>query len=55
MRFDYDEYRMIALGVLDDVVVLIVHVERGDCIRIISMRRAAKNETNFYYENIDTY
>ena len=51
-RFDYDEQRMIAVGMLDAVVVLIVHVERDDCVRIISMRQATKNETNFYYENI---
>ena len=50
-RFDYGEQRMIAVGMLDAVVVLMVHVERGDCVRIISMRQATKNETNFYYEN----
>ena len=53
-RFDYGEPRMIAVGMLDAVVVLIVHVERDDCVRIISMRQATKNETNFYYENITT-
>ena len=54
-RFDYDEQRMIAVGMLDAVVVLIVHVERDDCVRIISMRQATKNETDFYYENTASY
>ena len=46
---------MIAVGMLDAVVVLIVHVERDDCVRIISLRQATKNETDFYYENIASY
>ena len=54
-RLDYDEQRMIAAGMLDTVVVLIVNVERDDCVRIISMRQATKNETDFYYENISSY
>ena len=54
-RFDYGEPRMIAVGMLDAVVVLIVHVERDDCVRIISMRQATKNETDFYYENTASY
>jgi uncharacterized protein len=41
-RFDYDEQRMIAVGMLDAVVVLMVHVERDDCVRITSMRQATK-------------
>ncbi len=52
--FDYDEQRIIAVGMLDAVVVLIVHVERGDRVRIISIRQANKSETNFYFENIAT-
>jgi uncharacterized protein len=51
-RYHYDEQRMIAIGTLESVVVLIVHVESDDTIRIISMRRADKHETNIYYEYI---
>ena len=54
-RFDYDEQRVIAVGMLDAIVVLIVHVEHDDCVRIISMRQATKNETDFYYENTASY
>ncbi len=49
-RFPYDERRMVALGQLDAVVVLVVHVERGNVIRVISMRKADKHETNLYFK-----
>jgi uncharacterized DUF497 family protein len=45
-RFDYREQRLIGVGLLDDLVVLIVHVESDDTIRIISMRKADGNETD---------
>jgi len=51
-RFDYLEQRMIGVGLLDDLVVLIVHVESDETIRIISMRKADGNETDLYYQNI---
>ena len=54
-RFHYDEHRNIAVGMLDALVVIVVHVEADETIRFISMRRATRNETNFYYENIGTY
>ena len=50
-RQDYGEQRMIALGLLDAIVVLVVHVESDDTVRIISMRKADRNETNLYYQN----
>lgn len=49
-QFHYDEQRMIALGLLDAVVVLVVHVERGDVIRVISMRKGDKHETKLYFK-----
>ena len=52
-RDDYGEQQMIAPGLLDAVVVLIVHVESDDSIRVISMRKANKHETNNYFEKID--
>jgi uncharacterized protein len=36
-RNDYGEQRMIAMGLLDALVVVIVHVESDSTIRIISM------------------
>ena len=51
-RTDYGEQRMIGIGLLEFLVVLIVHVETDDTIRIISMRKAESNETNLFYENV---
>lgn len=50
-RSDYGEQRMIGIGLLGELVVLIVHVETDEIIRIISMRRATDHETNFFYKN----
>ena len=51
-RQDYREKRFISLGRLGDVVVVIVHTERGDRIRIISMRRANQKERRAYEEKV---
>jgi uncharacterized DUF497 family protein len=51
-RNDYGEQRMIGVGLLDSLVVLIVHVESEETIRIISMRKADGNETDIYYQNV---
>ena len=39
-RFHYDEHRHIGVGMLDALVVIVVHVEADETICIISMRRA---------------
>ena len=52
IRDDYGEQRMIAHGLLDTVVVVVIHVESDQTIRIISMRKGDKHETNRYYEEI---
>jgi hypothetical protein len=50
-RHDYGEYRWIGLGVLGDVVVVVIFTEpRKDTIRIISARKANRNEQDNYYE-----
>ena len=51
MRVDDREQRMIGIGLLDFLVVLIVHVESPDEIRIISMRKADSDETDLFYQN----
>ena len=51
-RQDYGEQRMIGIGLLESLVVLIVHVESETNIRIISMRKADSNETSLYYQNV---
>ena len=51
-RQAYGEQRMIGIGLLESLIVLIVHVESETHIRIISMRKADSNETDLYYQNI---
>jgi Uncharacterized protein conserved in bacteria len=50
-RFDYGEVRYLTLGLLDGEVVIIATAETDKTIRIISMRKAVKNEQKIFYEN----
>ena len=49
-RLSYGEQRFITLGMLRVVVVVIAHTEHNDRIRIISMRKATKNEQKIYFQ-----
>jgi uncharacterized protein len=51
-RFDYGEQRFIAIGMLNENVVVIAHTETEKEIRIISMRKASKNEQEIFFENL---
>lgn len=51
-RYDYDEQRFITLGNLDGSIVVIVTTESDSETRIISMRKADKNEQKIYFNNI---
>lgn len=51
-RQEYGEERYISLGLLEDVVVVMVHTPRGERIRIISMRKAKAKEKQAYEEKI---
>ena len=51
-RYDYEEDRFISFGVLDGHVVAVAHTECDEVIRIISMRRATRNEEEQYFEKI---
>jgi uncharacterized protein len=51
-RQDYGEKRDISLGMLEDVVVVIVHTRRSEKIRIISMRKAKPRERKLYEEKL---
>ena len=51
-REDYGERRYVALGFLAEVVVSLTYSERGDRIRIISIRKALKHETRFFFSQI---
>jgi uncharacterized DUF497 family protein len=50
-RFDYDEQRFVTLGVLRGAVVVVITAETDDEIRVISMRKAGRNEEEIYYRN----
>lgn len=52
VREDYSEPRYVALGILIEVVVSLTYTERGDQIRIISIRKALKHETRFFFSQI---
>jgi len=51
-RETYGERRLLTLGLLEDQVVSVTHTERGEEIRIISIRKAAKHEARFYFSQI---
>ena len=51
-REDYGELRFLTLGLLEDQVVSVAHTERGQDIRIISIRKATKHEARFYFSKI---
>ncbi|MFH7024762.1 MAG: BrnT family toxin [Heteroscytonema crispum UTEX LB 1556] len=51
-RFDYGEERFITLGLLEGRVVVVVHTERDNRIRIISVRKATKHEEINYFQQI---
>jgi uncharacterized DUF497 family protein len=51
-RFDYGEQRYISLGLLKGRVIVVVHTEDEDVIRLISARKATKYEQRIYYERI---
>ena len=51
-RFDYGETRYMTLGLLRDRVVLVVHTEFNEVIRLISARKATRYEEKTYFEQV---
>ena len=49
LREGYSEERIILLGMTGNHVLTVVYTERAERIRIISARRATKNEQDLYY------
>lgn len=45
------EYRHRAIGISDNRLLFVVFTNRGDCIRLISARRATRHETIRYWKN----
>ena len=51
-RKAYGDRRFLTLGLLENQVVSVAHTERGEDIRIISIRKATKHEARFYFSQI---
>jgi uncharacterized protein len=51
-RFAYEEQRFVTFGVLEGRVVAVVHTERADVIRIISIRKATRSEEASYFSTL---
>jgi uncharacterized DUF497 family protein len=51
-REDYGETRWISLGDLDGKIVDLVYTEKENNVRLISARRATKNEKNIYCKEV---
>lgn len=51
-RFDYGERRFLTLGELKGRIVAVAHTQRGEATRIISLRKASRNEEEIYYKEV---
>lgn len=51
-RFDYGETRYVSFGMLRNIVVALVYAGTEESIRIISLRRATRNEEKEYFQGI---
>jgi len=49
LRESYGEERIILLGMTSKQILTVVYTERDERIRIISARRATRNEQDHYY------
>ncbi|MBU1163392.1 MAG: BrnT family toxin [Proteobacteria bacterium] len=48
-----DEKRLVLIGMsYNNSILVVVHTERGDNIRIISARKATKKERKYYESNV---
>ena len=53
-RKDYGEIREVGIGETEGVILYVVFTVRGEQIRIISTRKANKEEREAYYEHFKT-
>jgi uncharacterized protein len=51
-RYEYGESRFLTLGLLSGIVFAISHTETDEVIRIISARKAEKDEEITYFKEI---
>ena len=55
VRHAYGEKRLVTFGLLEGTVVVLVHTERRTGSHIISLRKAEKHETRYYFEIAKDY
>ena len=51
-REDYDETRLISLGLVDDVPYVVVHTERGDRTRLITAWKGGRSDYEKYKNRV---
>lgn len=51
-RFEYGEIRYLTFGLFNERLVSVIHTETNEFIRIISVRKAEKDEELEYYKQI---
>ena len=51
-RFDHGERRFVSIGLMQGRVIVVVHTEEANVIRVISARKATKYERRLYSEGI---
>ena len=51
-REHYGESRFVALGTLEEFVVSVAYAERGEKLRIISIRKAMKHEASYFFSQV---
>lgn len=51
-RFDYGETRYITFGLLQYRVIVVAHTDENGVMRIISARKATKNEEKTYFKEV---
>ena len=54
-RYNYEEERLFTLGLLWGRPVVVVHTEANGMTRIISIRKATKNEEKIYFEEFSDW
>ncbi len=52
-RFDYDEAREVAFGLINDRLFVCVYADRDAERRVISLRKANRREVKRYVENLE--
>lgn len=51
-RYSYGERRFVTFGLLQGRVIAVVHTDRDESVRIISARKATKNEQRTYFQEL---